>query len=219
MKRTLKRTFSFRLMRLFDAAVQLFDNEPENLTGQYGSVGAHFSTKSQLFWLVPLRLYLGFMWLTEGIKKLNEGWLTKVILGPGTDAATSASVVDATTSASVMSLVGPHTPGWYSWIVENLIYPNALLFQRLIVCTEIALGIAFLLGLFTVLAALVSIVMNINFILSTGVEHYWYLAASIAMIAGAGRAFGLDHYLVPFLIGRWSERRRLGSKGKVGAGA
>lgn len=219
MKRTINRSLPSRLVRFFDAVVQLFDNEPESLTGQYGSVAAHFSARSQTFWLVPLRLYLGYMWLAQGIEKLNAGWLTKVILGPAVDGATSASVVDATTSASVMSLISDHTPNWYAWIVNNLIYPNALLFQRLIVSTEIALGVAFLLGLFTVLAALVSIFMNINFILSTGAENYWYLAASIAMIAGAGRSLGFDHYLVPYIISRWSERRRLGSRERARAGA
>ena len=38
-------------------------------------VGGHLSNRTPSFLLVPLRLFLGFMWLYEGIKKIGEGWL------------------------------------------------------------------------------------------------------------------------------------------------
>jgi len=48
--------------------------------------------------------------------------------------------------------------------------------------------------------------MNINFMLSTGLPatstglpDLWYIAASIAMLAGAGRTLGVDYYLIPYL--------------------
>lgn len=63
---------------------------------------------------------------------------------------------------------------------------------------EIALGICFILGLFTVLAAIGSIFMNLNFIIS-GSGDMWFLVVSIAMLAGAGRSFGLDYYVVPYV--------------------
>jgi NADH dehydrogenase len=52
----------------------------------------------------------------------------------------------------------------------------------------------------------VSIGMNINFMLSTGLPltstglpDLWFVAVSIAMFAGAGRVLGVDHYLMPWL--------------------
>ncbi len=39
-------------------------------------VGGHFSNKTPSFLLVPLRIWLGAVWLFEGILKVNEGWLT-----------------------------------------------------------------------------------------------------------------------------------------------
>lgn len=164
------------------------------------TVIGHIRRRNLTFWLVPLRIWLGIMWLSSGIQKIQDGWWgnwTK--LGPG-------GVADATSSASVISLISDHTPGWYAWIVEKLIYPNALLFQKLIVITEIGLGIAFIVGLFTFIAGLVSIAMNINFLLSTGLPStntglpdLWYIMASIAMLAGAGRTLGIDYYLIPYL--------------------
>ena len=38
-------------------------------------VGGHFSNRNPSFLLVPLRLFLGFVWVYEGVKKVTEGWL------------------------------------------------------------------------------------------------------------------------------------------------
>ena len=78
-----------------------------------------------------------------------------------------------------------------------------MLFQKLVIITEIGLGLAFITGTFTFLAALVSIAMNINFLLSTGLNDLWFLISSIPMLGGAGRAFGVDHYLMPYLMRQW----------------
>jgi NADH dehydrogenase len=163
------------------------------------SVIGHARERSFKFWLVPLRIFLGLAWLYSGLKKVDDGWLTAwEMIGPGG--------ADATSSASVMSLISDHTPDWYAWIVETFIYPNALFFQKVIVITEIGLGLAFIFGLFTFIAAIVSIGMNINFMLSTGLpvlesdlKDYWFITASIAMLAGAGRVLGVDYYLMPWL--------------------
>ena len=221
----------------------------------------HLWADSQLFWLVPLRLYLGYMWLKSGIDKINSGWLREIMISGAADggssitasaisaasdvAATSgvtaASAVaaateavtagvtaatevaatagvsaassvattaatlatDGTTGASIMNLISDHTPGWYAWMVNNIVVPNAMVFQYMVTITEIVLGVAFILGLFTFIAAAISVVMNINFLLSTGLYDYWFLMTSIAMMAGAGRAFGLDYYVYPYLQRQW----------------
>ncbi len=38
-------------------------------------VGGHFSNRTPSFLAVPLRIWLGFVWLFEGIMKIVEGWL------------------------------------------------------------------------------------------------------------------------------------------------
>ncbi len=40
-------------------------------------VGGHFSNRTPSFLIVPLRLWLGAVWLFEGIKKIVEGWLVE----------------------------------------------------------------------------------------------------------------------------------------------
>jgi len=38
-------------------------------------LGGHFSNRSPTFFLVPLRIFLGFYWFYEGIVKVGQGWL------------------------------------------------------------------------------------------------------------------------------------------------
>ncbi|MBZ0098766.1 MAG: hypothetical protein K8F30_06760, partial [Taibaiella sp.] len=97
------------------------------------------------------------------------------------------------------------TPGWYAWIANNIVIPNALLFQILIVISEIALGLAFITGTFTFIASLASIGLIINFLLSTGFYDYnwWFIPAALCLLGGGGRAFGVDYYLIPYLMRQW----------------
>lgn len=157
----------------------------------------HMTKVTPTFWLTILRLYIGYKWLMEGITKYNDGWFDWVML------AGSSGGTDATTGASVMQLVSSHTPAFYAWFVDNLIVPNAMLFQKVVVLVEIGLGLAFISGTFVFLAAIVSIGMNLNFLISTGLNDLWYLVVSIAMLGGAGRTFGIDHYLMPYLSKQW----------------
>ena len=151
-------------------------------------VGPHLTAKSANFWLVPLRIYLGYMWIMAGLEKyIAAGLITRC--WPDRRRA----------SASMMQLIGDQTPGWYAWIVDAILVPNAMLFQKLIVFTEVGIGVALIAGLFTFIAAAVAVVMNINFMLSTGLNDYWFLMSSIACLGGAGRSFGLDHYVIPYL--------------------
>lgn len=165
----------------------------------------HISVLTPTFWLVPIRLFLGYAWLKEGIGKVSEGWLTKAVLAglPSADAGTSASTTE--TGEKVFRIISDFTPSWYAWIANHIVLPNALLFQILIVLSEIALGLAFLSGTFTFIAAIASIGLIINFMLSTGFYDYnwWYIPAALCLLGGAGRAFGLDYYIMPYLMRQW----------------
>lgn len=63
-------------------------------------VGGHFSNRTPSFLLVPLRIWLGSVWLFEGIKKISEGWLTTPMLKSFFGGATSwyDSIINAVSS-------------------------------------------------------------------------------------------------------------------------
>ena len=94
-------------------------------------VGGHFSNRTPSFLLVPLRVWLGAVWVYEGVMKLVEGWLKSPklegffggatawynsILGTGADGVTQATTAatDAVTSATgaVADAVGTTIINW-----------------------------------------------------------------------------------------------------------
>ena len=69
-------------------------------------------------------------------------------------------------------------------------------------------------GAFTFLASLGSVGLIAMFVTSTGLylNNWWLFFASIACMGGAGRAFGMDYYLVPWYTRVWEhfwKNRRL----------
>lgn len=176
-------------------------------------IGGHLSAKSHTFWLAILRVYVGAMWLTEGIKKVQEGWLTpgKIFIVKTADVSGASQAVEgaANAAANLPTPLLKQPPHIYTWFMDTFVAPHAQLFQTTVVLTEIALGLALIAGLFTLLAAIGSIFMCLNFILSAlaGVEILWYIFASIALFGGAGRAFGLDYYVMPWLKKWWNNTK------------
>ncbi|WP_105614386.1 FAD-dependent oxidoreductase [Vallitalea okinawensis] len=108
----IKHVVNFLYLFLVSGVRQLWNylmHEFFHIKNRRSFVGGHFSKASPNFWKVPLRIWLGYMWLVEGLKKINEGWLdeVKIISTPVTDAATwgtageaATAVADATASAS-----------------------------------------------------------------------------------------------------------------------
>ena len=83
-------------------------NEFFTIRNRRSFVGGHFSNRTPSFLLVPLRLWLGAVWVFEGVMKIVEGWMktpklegffgaannwfNAILLGTGTaDAVSSAS--------------------------------------------------------------------------------------------------------------------------------
>lgn len=140
--------------------------------------------KTSGLYLAALRMFLGIMWLKDGVSKVASGWLS----------------LDSTASASIINTItGPNAVGWYKNFVQNVVVPNLSVFMTMITITEILLGLALFFGALTVLAALGSIVMNINFFLS-GTGDWWFLVTSIIiMYSNAGMFLGIDYFLVPLI--------------------
>lgn len=202
----------------------------------------HVSSKGNRLWLVPLRIYLGCLWLFEGCAKFfgehnweliknfefskvtslvgADSWLTAGnVKMPFTwlyDAATGASgaATDVVASASqaveggaaASSFPEPiisEMPKLYEALMQFMIpTPEmAVLFQTMVVFLEIGMGLALIAGLFTFLSGAASAFMVCNFVLSAmaGWDILWFFFSSIAVMAGAGRTFGLDYYVMPWI--------------------
>jgi len=243
-------------------------------------IGGLAAYKIPSYWMVMLRMYLGVMWLIEGVSKISSGWLadktgrhvywgaasgTEEISAAtqtaGTEAAaaadattaaseaweaapaapaaadTAAAAADATTAASeaweaapaaasgaadavagATTLASAAAPQFappliqeptalYLWISETFVAAAPYFFQVMIVLGEVALGLAFLGGLFTFVASGASIVLSIMLIMGAMAsrEIIWYMMVALVMMGGAGRAFGLDYWVMPWVKKTWNK--------------
>lgn len=223
-----------------------FKHEILEIKDNRSLIGGLAAYHMQSYWYVFLRMFLGVMWLIEGINKIGDGWLTdktgsKVYWGPpagSADAAQQAAggAVEVVGSASIVAepvveqaveavstattavqgaaegaaqqfappLISEPT-GLFVWISETFVSVAPYFFQVMIVLAEIGLGLCFLSGFLTFPAALVSLGLSITFLIGAmaGKEILWYMAVSIVMLGGAGRAFGFDYWVMPYLKKLW----------------
>jgi len=185
-------------------------------------VGGYFSKSSPNFWLVILRMFVGYKWLSEGLAKLpsiiadhNKIFLIPAPVVDGATAATAAAGAK-TAVAATTTVVGLPVPDFIAkivkWSMDTFFYTGnggyttlATVFQTSMVIAEILVGLLLIVGLFTALASLMSIAMGMM-IWTSGMaptEMLWYLAAGIALIGGSGSTFGLDYYVLPVLKKYW----------------
>lgn len=118
-------------------------------------VGGHFSNRTPSFLLVPLRVFLGAMWVYEAVKKIGENWLSEpnlqgffggadaffrsIVGGAAAVGDAAASATDATASATGAAEGGAEVAG------QALINWNILGFLKiwLVKAQDIALKIDF----------------------------------------------------------------------------
>jgi NADH dehydrogenase len=83
------------------------------------------------------------------------------------------------------------------------------IFQLMVVLVEMLIGLAMIGGFFTWWAAAASIVMCLVFTLSGmfAWNQVWFLFAGFLLLGGAGRAFGLDCWVVPLFKKWWNGTR------------
>jgi len=200
-------------------------------------LGGHLSNKIPILWLVPLRIFVGYKWLEQGMHKLpkilEDPSNIFLIPAPVKDTVSSASQAVADTASSATPAAEGAVSQWgqalpvpgfieniVDWSMQTFFYTPeggftvlAQVFQAAMVIGEIIVGLCLIAGLFTALASIASVGMGLM-IWGSGMaplEMLWYLAAGITLIGGAGRAFGLDYYAIP-IIKNWWKKTKLANK-------
>ena len=160
------------------------------------------NTRAGLFWL-PIRIFVGFEWLTAGIEKLTgTGWMDG-----------GASLLGFWTKAVAVPAPPARAPisfEWYRGFLQVLIDNHAASwFAVLITFGEIAVGLGLLLGALTGIAAFFGALMNMSFLLagSASVNPVLFtLAVGLIMAWKVAGYYGLDRYLLPRLGVPWRPR-------------
>jgi len=226
-------------------------------------LGGHFSNRTPSFLLIPLRMWLGAVWVFEGVKKILEGWMSEPKLDDFFGAATTwyNSIVGKIAESSNHGLIdaasaatgtggggdGGTTTGTVffnlhffdfiravfvsgksftdstlsdmafkvdfapmNWFVKSFVTGNdgmQMVMQIGIVLAEILIGLALIGGLFTFLSSAASLVLQVMFIMTTGLylTTFWMIFAAIAVLIGGGSTFSFDYYVLPALKNKWGK--------------
>ncbi|MBZ6526720.1 FAD-dependent oxidoreductase [Aerococcaceae bacterium DSM 111021] len=187
----------------------------------------HLSAHGNILWTVPLRVFYGGMWLVEGLKKTfgmfgGQSWFEDTVVFPfpwlQEDVTSAASAVAESEEVAAVAeqifslnyvygeepmLVFDGMPNWFATIMEFMM-PNqdiALFMQKMMSIVELGIGLALIAGLFTFLVSGLTIVLVATFCLSGMFVwvNMWFIPVAIALMLGAGRSFGLDYYVMPWL--------------------
>lgn len=142
--------------------------------------------QTPLFWVALLRIMLGLLFLTQWYDNMVGGLYTAEGL---------RGLFAYFLSASESPLL------WYHAFLEGVIAPIAPAFAAFQFASELLLGIAFLLGLFTPLMSVAAAFFVLNtFLLSWGADWPWsYLTLltilGVVFFTRAGRVLGIDGWL------------------------
>lgn len=171
-----------------------FVNKPEPVTRFLFS-----DPRAGILWL-PVRVWLGWRWLSAGLGKVG----TPAWTGDQAGAAVAGFVQGALAKAAGDH---PDVQAWYAWFLENIVLPNAAVFGYMVAFGEVLVGLALLTGFLTGIAAFFGTVMNMAFLLAgtVSVNPILFAVGTWLVLAWkvAGR-WGLDYWLLPALGTPWA---------------
>jgi thiosulfate dehydrogenase [quinone] large subunit len=154
-----------------------------------------------LIWL-PIRVWLGYQWLTAGLHKLETpAWIQ-----------TGAALKGFWTAAVAIPATGnaPIHYAWYRSFLEFLLNTQAYTwFAKLISIGEFMIGVTLILGIFTGFAALMGGFMNWNFMMAGSASvNPMFFAISVLLVLAWKVAgyFGVDYFLIPWSGSLYSQK-------------
>lgn len=158
------------------------------------------STRSALIWLI-VRIYVGYAWLTAGIKKVtSDAWT-------GGEAGTAVS---GYLRGALARAEAGEVPGWYAWFIESIALPNATLFSYMVAWGEVLVGIGLILGCLTGIAAFFGGLMNVSFLLAGTISTnpiLFVLATWLVLAWKVAGWYGVDRWALPKLGTSWKSER------------
>lgn len=170
-------------------------------------------------WFGAPKLYTFFKGATDFFNSIISG--SDAVAGATSGAAdTTASVlinwnifgflkVFVVNAADVAIKIQFSLMDWFNDAVITNSGNSQLFFQYFIVLAELLIGALLIAGLFTTLSSGFSLILQVMFVMTTGLylSTWWMVFAAIAVLIGGGRIFGLDYYVMPALKKHWKKTR------------
>src|SRR5699024_5070693 len=114
------------------------------------------NTTSAWIWLI-LRLYLGYTWLTSGWGKItSDAWTGE----------NAGEAIKGFMGGAIALAEEGDVAGWYAWLLEHVVIPNAVVFSYMVAFGESLIGLGLPVGLLTSIAAFFGALLNMSFLLS-----------------------------------------------------
>jgi len=143
--------------------------------------------KTHLWYIVILRLWIGYYFFQQGIKKFlhdfpNNDWIGRQI-----------------GDIPMLDLYP-----WYKSFLQTIVVPHHVLFGYLVMCGETLVGICLFLGILTRISSFVGIFILLNLFLGIGMvkggaslaqQQTFILLMVVFILSNAGKTLGLDAYL------------------------
>lgn len=151
-----------------------------------------FKYMGHLWPIALLRIYVGYFFLQAGIHRIQEGVLKNPIIQ-----STLQSWID--THPQNHKVLG----AFQSWLVNHW-----QITSEAVVIAQILVGVCFIIGFMVRPAALIAIVLSLDFMAAVGSEAvtlnkiFIVLNAALFLVA-AGRCYGFDYYFYKRVRGIW----------------
>ena len=164
------------------------------------SVSRLFFADTRLAWVwLVFRLYVGWFWIVVGWKK---------VLDPLWTGDRAGLIVTAFIKGALNKTAGdyPDVSGWYAFILEKLVLPNASFVSHIVAYGELLVGAGLILGAFTGVAAFFGSLMNMSYLFAGTVSVNPIMALLQLFLILAWRVagwFGIDRYLLPLFGTPW----------------
>ena len=186
-------------------------------------VGGHFSNRTPVFWMIPLRIFAGAYLLYLGYRRTQMGWFDTPVLRdmfydvagtfrpiapfPMTDIGLFDYIRFTVHIVSDSMLLWFRTVPMDSFLQNFVVNSEAsqMFFQYAVAIFEILIGLALMAGLFTTLAGIGLIGWAVVVLMTVGlsIHQVWIPFAGIAFLFTAGKVLSLDYYVMPWLAKKW----------------
>jgi thiosulfate dehydrogenase [quinone] large subunit len=153
------------------------------------------SKSASVLWLVA-RVWLGYGWLNAGYQKLWGSENAAFWNGGGAAVKGFAAAGVAGSTAGK----GGASYGWFAAFLHDFVMPNASWIAKLVTLSELAIGALLILGLFTGVAAVAGLTLNLIYMFtgSAGVNPAYAIVAVLLILAWRNAGYlGLDRYALP----------------------
>jgi thiosulfate dehydrogenase (quinone) large subunit len=143
--------------------------------------------KTYLFFIVILRLWIGYYFLQQGTRKFLRGFPNSDWVG-----------------RQIGDLATIDIYSWYRSFLITIVDPHQVLFGYLITWGEIMVGLCLLLGIFTRFSSLVGLFLVLNFFFGPGMakggaslaqQQTFIITLVVFVLSDPGRTLGLDGFI------------------------